>query len=175
MRKVLVAVVAALALALGGTGATSAMAFSGGGHGGGGHFGGGHVSAGGGGHWGGGAGHWGGGAARWNGGGGHWGGGGWHGGGWHGGGWHGGHGHGGGVDFVFGVGPWWGPYYPYYYPYSYPYPAPTVVYSEPEAVIDAPAPPQYWYYCNDPSGYYPYVKHCSAGWTRVAPTPAPEE
>lgn len=77
-----------------------------------------------------------------------------------------------------GFGPSWYPYsYPYYYPYSYPnaypysYPYPSYpntdaqppVYSEPDQF--------YWYYCQDPQGYYPYVKSCPGGWTRVVPTP----
>jgi hypothetical protein len=31
--------------------------------------------------------------------------------------------------------------------------------------------PGYWYYCEDPKGYYPYVESCPQGWRRVAPTP----
>src|SRR5574337_430131 len=51
--------------------------------------------------------------------------------------------------------------YPYYYPYAYPYP----VYSSP-AVVEASPPvyaqpqQQYWYYCQNPQGYYPYVSQC---------------
>ena len=26
---------------------------------------------------------------------------------------------------------------------------------------------QYWYYCSDPAGYYPYVMQCSADWQPV--------
>lgn len=25
----------------------------------------------------------------------------------------------------------------------------------------------YWYYCKNPSGYYPYVKQCPSGWMKV--------
>ena len=106
------------------------------------------------------------------GGGGYSGGGGFHGGG---GGFHGGfHGYGGGGVGVF-VGPgfwwggpgWWGPGYPYYdYPgYSYPYYAPPV-YVQPEP--PAP-PPAYWYYCQNPPGYYPYIQVCPPGWMTVVP------
>ena len=28
-----------------------------------------------------------------------------------------------------------------------------------------------WYYCNNPDGYYPYVKHCNSAWQAVPPTP----
>jgi hypothetical protein len=30
---------------------------------------------------------------------------------------------------------------------------------------------QYWYYCQDPQGYYPYVQQCPRGWQPVSPTP----
>ena len=91
-----------------------------------------------------------------------------------------------GVGFGFwdpwwGWGPadYWGYYYPYYYPPYYPayYSAPP-----PEAPGYAPPagapaqttgapPPQYWYYCDNPQGYYPYVQNCSAAWRQVAATP----
>jgi hypothetical protein len=29
----------------------------------------------------------------------------------------------------------------------------------------------YWYYCDNPPGYYPYVPQCPSGWRPVAPTP----
>jgi hypothetical protein len=81
------------------------------------------------------------------------------------------------------------PYYysrPYYYPPAYYYPRPYYYYppvvavpSSPPVYIEqgteqaAPAPSNYWYYCSDPEGYYPYVKQCSPGWQRVAPQPPP--
>ena len=44
--------------------------------------------------------------------------------------------------------------------------------------LRAPAPPQpqpqasnYWHYCRNPEGYYPYVKNCPEGWLQVAPQP----
>jgi hypothetical protein len=79
------------------------------------------------------------------------------------------HGHGGvrigiGVPFLWGA-PWvypgWGPY-PYY--------------SSPPVVIEQQAPvyvqpePQYWYYCQDPQGYYPYIQRCPGGWLQVVPS-----
>jgi hypothetical protein len=30
----------------------------------------------------------------------------------------------------------------------------------------------YWHYCRNPEGYYPYVKKCPEGWLQVAPEPA---
>lgn len=100
---------------------------------------------------------------------------GWHGGGgWHGG-WHG--------RSSFGVtigGPLYWPSYPSYPSYSY-YP-PAYYYNPPPVVVVPPATPptyieqgnpdQYWYFCADPQGYYPYVKECPRGWQQVAPQPA---
>jgi hypothetical protein len=53
------------------------------------------------------------------------------------------------------------------------YPAPVVV--EPAPVHQEQpqtAARQYWYYCQDPAGYYPYVKECPRGWQPVSPTPS---
>lgn len=106
----------------------------------------------------------------------------------------GGHGHGhGGSSFGFYLGlPF--PNDPFYYPYrSYPYP----YYSYPP-VVTVPVPSQppvyieqedvqpdvqevpaedggyFWYHCDKPEGYYPYVKKCPGGWEKVAPTPPPQ-
>ena len=63
--------------------------------------------------------------------------------------------------------------YPYYYPYSDPYPYypnyPNAV-AEPPAYAE-PEQDSYWYYCQAPQGYYPYISSCPGGWTRVVPTP----
>jgi hypothetical protein len=75
------------------------------------------------------------------------------------------------------VGPrFYGPgFYPYGYAYPYPYydyPPPVVVTPPPtEYVQRAPSPPVsgYWYYCQDPAGYYPTVAACPGGWIQVAP------
>ncbi len=79
-----------------------------------------------------------------------------------------------------GPGPWWGPPYPYYgpNPYYYPYP-PVVIQQQPQTYIQ-PAPQQaeeqdYWYYCSNPQGYYPYVKKCPNGWLKVVPSAPPDE
>jgi hypothetical protein len=88
---------------------------------------------------------------------------------------HGGHfRHGGGhVGVGVFVGPgfwgpgWWGPY-PYY-----PYYPPQVIVREPPEIYVEPAPqaeePRYWYYCQEPQGYYPNVKKCPKGWMKVVP------
>ena len=73
--------------------------------------------------------------------------------------------------------PWYPGYYPGYYPGPYYYPGPVVV--------QQPAPPVYversdsipegagtWYFCRESNGYYPYVKQCPGGWTRVPAQPS---
>ena len=106
-------------------------------------------------------------------------------------GWHGGGGHHGGWRRAGWHGGFWGPRVyiggPFWYPgpYAYPYPvyAPPLytapVYGSP--VVEEPLPPPayveprstaYWYYCQDPPGYYPYVSTCAGGWQQVAPQPS---
>jgi hypothetical protein len=58
------------------------------------------------------------------------------------------------------VGLGWGLGYPYdwsYYSPDYGY----YGYSQPYSAS------QYWYYCSDPAGYYPYVTQCNTGWQTV--------
>jgi hypothetical protein len=82
----------------------------------------------------------------------------------------------GGPRIAIGIGPFWGPYWgPYGYPYGYPpvvaVPS-TQVYVQPSAPAAAQPPPSaYWYYCDNPRGYYPYVQQCRGGWRAVSPTP----
>src|SRR5262249_30839164 len=85
-----------------------------------------------------------------------------------------------------GLGYWgWGAW-PYYYGYGYPYygygaypPAyPYTTYdSDPVYVQQQPAaqsaPTNYWYYCRDPAGYYPYVANCNKQWMTVVPPRGP--
>jgi hypothetical protein len=77
-----------------------------------------------------------------------------------------------GPGWGWGWGPgWWGyPYYPYYPYYQSP---PVVVQPQPEVYVQQPAPQaesqSYWYFCQDPKGYYPYVKKCPKGWMKVVP------
>jgi len=69
---------------------------------------------------------------------------------------------------------------PYYdYPY-YSYPAPVVIQQPAAEVYVQPAPQQpaemsYWYYCQNPQGYYPYVRQCPGGWMKVVPSPPPSQ
>ena len=64
-------------------------------------------------------------------------------------------------------------YYGYGYGYGYGYlPSSSTVYAEQSHAASASAPASnYWYYCSNPQGYYPYVKECPAGWQKVAPQP----
>lgn len=54
----------------------------------------------------------------------------------------------------------------------YLYPAPVYPYpdSYQPPIVQAPpvnGPAQYWYYCNKPRGYYPYVAQCRTPWQAV--------
>jgi hypothetical protein len=84
------------------------------------------------------------------------------------------------------LGPWWPwypwyasyPYYSYYPYYPYYYPAPAMaVEQQPQAYAESgEQESDYWYYCQDPQGYYPYVKSCPGGWMKVVPqTPPPQQ
>lgn len=113
---------------------------------------------------------------------------------------HGGGGHWRGNIGLY-IGPGFGPYYPRYYgdpfyygyppPYYYGYPPavvvipqqPPVYYIEqgqqqPQAIgpqVDssqsAPQQDNFWYHCDKPEGYYPYIKDCPQGWQKVVPEP----
>lgn len=63
-----------------------------------------------------------------------------------------------------------GPYYPgpYYYPPVISLPSSPPVYIEQEPLFAQ----QYWYFCRNPQGYYPYVKQCPSDWLQVVPQPA---
>ena len=98
---------------------------------------------------------------------------------YHGGGWgghpggYGNHWHGGWYSGWYGgvyVDPWWvGGAYPYYaYPDVEVAPA-APVYVEPNGAIAAPQGD--WYYCQNPAGYYPYVKSCNGTWQQVPAQP----
>lgn len=87
---------------------------------------------------------------------------------WHEGYWH----HG---EHLHRDGWWWvvGGLWLWYPEPVYPYPD---VYLPPQlATPSAPAAPpaQYWYYCDQPAGYYPYITRCDHPWTAVTATPPP--
>ncbi|HEV7814487.1 MAG TPA: hypothetical protein VGP06_05215, partial [Janthinobacterium sp.] len=93
---------------------------------------------------------------------------------------HGGFHHGGRVGIFFGgpaywhYGPGWygNPYY--YYPPVVVQPVAPPVYVErgPQGAV---VPSSMWYYCDNPQGYYPYVKQCSSAWRPVAPDSVPPQ
>jgi hypothetical protein len=65
---------------------------------------------------------------------------------------------------------------PFGIPYLYPPPvvvAPPPVYVQPapQVYVQPPPPQPYWYYCDHPQGYYPYVPQCPGGWRQVTPPP----
>jgi hypothetical protein len=103
---------------------------------------------------------------------------GWHHGGWHHGGWH----YRGWVGpRVYWGDPWafwpWYPWYPSYpyYPYSSPYPPPTAEEQAPAYAAPEQEGSDYWYYCKQPAGYYPYVRRCPGGWMKVVPDLSPHQ
>ena len=87
---------------------------------------------------------------------------------------------------------WGGGYYGWpAYPGPYVYPGVVAPYYVPQPLVVVPAEPpvyieqgnaavaepapesaQYWYFCRGANNYYPYVKECPGGWTRVPPRPA---
>jgi hypothetical protein len=78
--------------------------------------------------------------------------------------WHHGQWHGRWGWWWFAGGFWW-----WYDTPVYPYP--TYV---SETYYEEPTEDQggaYWYYCQNPPGYYPYVQYCNGPWQPVAPTP----
>ena len=51
-------------------------------------------------------------------------------------------------------------------------PPPVHVQPPPQVYIQSPPPQPYWYYCDNPPGYYPYVAQCPGGWRQVTPAPS---
>lgn len=123
------------------------------------------------------AGHGGGGGGMHGGGGGMHGGGFHNGGGFHHDGFHRGHAR---VAFAVGGG-WWGwpdwgwwgyPYDGWPDPYAYSgYYAPAAQYIEKGDDSDLASANAWWYRCDRPGGYYPYVKECPGGWQPVPARP----
>ncbi len=65
-------------------------------------------------------------------------------------------------------------YYPYpYYSYPAPYYQPSPVVAQQPAPVYQPSQPQYWYWCDSPQGYYPYVQECPSQWRQVQPQASP--
>jgi hypothetical protein len=86
-----------------------------------------------------------------------------------------------GVGFGFPVWGWGAPWY--YAPPPYYYAPPQVVYSSPPVYVERQSVERqsvasdraqdWWYYCEQSKGYYPYVKTCPSGWQKVSPVPPP--
>ena len=55
---------------------------------------------------------------------------------------------------------------------AYSYAPPVVTDPAPQAYVQRPQAPAYWYYCAEAGAYYPYVQQCPSGWLTVVPTPA---
>jgi hypothetical protein len=70
--------------------------------------------------------------------------------------------------------PWCRPCYPRYYGGPVYYAAPPI-YLAPQRVYvqQVPEEADYWYYCEDPKGFYPYIKSCPGGWMKVVPETVP--
>ncbi len=93
----------------------------------------------------------------------------------HGHGYHSGHHHvhgGTRFGFYFGLPLYWGgypyDYYPYYRRNVYIIESPPV-YIQRQPPVYVQQPTSYWYYCQDPAGYYPYVQSCPTPWMKVLP------
>ena len=69
-------------------------------------------------------------------------------------------------------GPYYSPYYGYSPVISVPVTPPVYIQrQETRPPLSPPQPANYWYYCRNPDGYYPYVKKCAEGWLQVPPRP----
>ncbi len=83
-----------------------------------------------------------------------------------------------GLGMGYGLGSYYGGGYNNY-AYSYPPTVIAVPTAPPVYIQQTPAPvveqtqSNYWYYCQNPKGYYPYVRECPNGWQQVDPTPPP--
>lgn len=78
---------------------------------------------------------------------------------------------------AFGWG-WYGvPFYglPYYPPAYVPPPQIIIEREQSQPYTEQQAQPQqqYWYWCKNPEGYYPYVAACPSGWMQVVPQQSP--
>lgn len=95
-----------------------------------------------------------------------------------------GHGHNGhtrvfiGGSFWCGPPAYWGPapWGPRYYYHGAPvYYGPPPMYVPPPQVYvqREPTDSDYWYYCDNPQGFYPYIRSCPGGWMKVIPENVP--
>jgi len=63
----------------------------------------------------------------------------------------------------------------YFYPAPiYPYPSyvpPAIIVQQAPPVPTGLPPAQFWYYCDNPTGYFPYVAACNGPWRQVPANP----
>jgi len=80
--------------------------------------------------------------------------------------------HDGRFGWWWGVGPSWFYYAQPAYPYpAYPYdPEPTPQDYPQQAQV--PQDEEFWYYCSDPKGFYPYLDECRHDWSKMPITPS---
>lgn len=87
-----------------------------------------------------------------------------------------------GVDIIIGAPVWHYRTYPRYYAqqqaYIYSYPPVIAMQSSPPVFIERgdeqslnQTPQAFWYYCDNPQGYYPNVNSCPSGWRPVPAQP----
>ena len=84
-----------------------------------------------------------------------------------------------GGSFWVGPPPFWGPA-PWGPAYVYGGPAyygPPPVFAQPPGryIQRGQEETDYWYYCDHPQGYYPYIKSCPGGWMKVVPETVPPD
>ena len=80
-----------------------------------------------------------------------------------------------GLSLGYGSGYGYGaPYYAYPPPPTIAVPAVPPAYTEQQPAMPSSTQLQsnYWYYCRDPEGYYPYIEYCPGGWLQVPPQPS---
>lgn len=68
------------------------------------------------------------------------------------------------------AGGWWYLYPDPVYPYPRYVPPAVIVEQAPPQPTGLP-PAQFWYFCDDPQGYYPYVASCAGPWRPVPTQP----
>ncbi|MBA0922625.1 MAG: hypothetical protein H0Z21_05500 [Nitrosospira sp.] len=58
-----------------------------------------------------------------------------------------------------------------YPPISIPETPPVYIEQQDFVKSTAESQKNYWYYCQDPAGYYPYIRECPNGWLPISPQP----
>jgi len=69
---------------------------------------------------------------------------------------------------------WKGSFVIPWYPYGYHVPPPVIIQNQPPIYVQPEQQEEnYWYYCPNPQGYYPYIRNCDSGWMKVVPDATP--